>query len=138
MTFFFASRRRHTRCALVTGVQTCALPISISPPEELRWLEYAGRLQTRSRNVTATEAAPHTGARLWSAALAGGARASGRPVGSFEPGRRADILVLDADSPVLAGLPQDHILDSFIFAGQPTPLRHVMVGGRWEIGRAHV
>src|SRR3546814_2290970 len=26
-SFFFASRRRHTRCALVTGVQTCALPI---------------------------------------------------------------------------------------------------------------
>src|SRR3546814_390163 len=28
--FFFSSRRRHTRCALVTGVQTCALPISRS------------------------------------------------------------------------------------------------------------
>src|SRR3546814_13083118 len=27
MSFFFSSRRRHTRCALVTGVQTCALPI---------------------------------------------------------------------------------------------------------------
>src|SRR3546814_9326688 len=27
--FFFSSRRRHTRCALVTGVQTCALPISV-------------------------------------------------------------------------------------------------------------
>src|SRR3546814_1250204 len=27
--FFFSSRRRHTRCALVTGVQTCALPICI-------------------------------------------------------------------------------------------------------------
>src|SRR3546814_7966199 len=27
MFFFFSSRRRHTRCALVTGVQTCALPI---------------------------------------------------------------------------------------------------------------
>src|SRR3546814_14105354 len=27
--FFFLSRRRHTRCALVTGVQTCALPISL-------------------------------------------------------------------------------------------------------------
>src|SRR3546814_9936464 len=26
--FFYSSRRRHTRCALVTGVQTCALPIS--------------------------------------------------------------------------------------------------------------
>src|SRR3546814_16110200 len=28
--FFFSSRRRHTSCALVTGVQTCALPISIT------------------------------------------------------------------------------------------------------------
>src|SRR3546814_10902024 len=28
--FFFSSRRRHTRCALVTGVQTCALPISVA------------------------------------------------------------------------------------------------------------
>src|SRR3546814_10078744 len=30
IVFFFSSRRRHTRCALVTGVQTCALPISAS------------------------------------------------------------------------------------------------------------
>src|SRR3546814_8384243 len=30
--FFFSSRRRHTRCALVTGVQTCALPILTSLP----------------------------------------------------------------------------------------------------------
>src|SRR3546814_4117154 len=33
-SFFFSSRRRHTRCALVTGVQTCALPIcEIAGPE---------------------------------------------------------------------------------------------------------
>src|SRR3546814_8400595 len=30
MLIFFPSRRRHTRCALVTGVQTCALPISVT------------------------------------------------------------------------------------------------------------
>src|SRR3546814_11352114 len=30
--FFFSSRRRHTRCALVTGVQTCALPICAAFP----------------------------------------------------------------------------------------------------------
>src|SRR3546814_1010675 len=44
--FFFSSRRRHTRCALVTGVQTCALPIfALWIPqareqwdEELSWL----------------------------------------------------------------------------------------------------
>src|SRR3546814_3598219 len=29
VVFFFSSRRRHTRCALVTGVQTCALPIYV-------------------------------------------------------------------------------------------------------------
>src|SRR3546814_4154921 len=32
LVFFFSSRRRHTRCALVTGVQTCALPICFSTP----------------------------------------------------------------------------------------------------------
>src|SRR3546814_15085291 len=31
--FFFSSRRRHTRCALVTGVQTCALPICSTFPQ---------------------------------------------------------------------------------------------------------
>src|SRR3546814_4703154 len=42
MYFFFSSRRRHTRCALVTGVQTCALPICESvdahPQARLGWL----------------------------------------------------------------------------------------------------
>src|SRR3546814_16207993 len=36
--FFFSSRRRHTRCALVTGVQTCALPI---------WMKRAARSGSR-------------------------------------------------------------------------------------------
>src|SRR3546814_5467245 len=34
--FFFSSRRRHTRCALVTGVQTCALPICACAATEAR------------------------------------------------------------------------------------------------------
>src|SRR3546814_2813467 len=37
--FFFSSRRRHTRCALVTGVQTCALPIFIAGLlEQVGWV----------------------------------------------------------------------------------------------------
>src|SRR3546814_6529822 len=39
--FFFSSRRRHTRCALVTGVQTCALPIWLHegvPVTHREWL----------------------------------------------------------------------------------------------------
>src|SRR3546814_1707126 len=35
--FFFSSRRRHTSCALVTGVQTCALPILLSLLLPQRW-----------------------------------------------------------------------------------------------------
>src|SRR3546814_9794237 len=44
LVFFFSSRRRHTRCALVTGVQTCALPISRdqSPALQLNALREAG------------------------------------------------------------------------------------------------
>src|SRR3546814_8758956 len=42
IVFFFSSRRRHTRCALVTGVQTCALPIS----EDLAMIKHAGRRHT--------------------------------------------------------------------------------------------
>src|SRR3546814_18229399 len=41
IVFFFSSRRRHTRCALVTGVQTCALPIL--EPEILLAAEFAER-----------------------------------------------------------------------------------------------
>src|SRR3546814_2767385 len=45
--FFFSSRRRHTRCALVTGVQTCALPIfaarlGLSPSVERLLVGYMG------------------------------------------------------------------------------------------------
>src|SRR3546814_14742061 len=47
--FFFSSRRRHTRCALVTGVQTCALPIAGLPVIDmaplLRRDDAAGRRQ---------------------------------------------------------------------------------------------
>src|SRR3546814_2958327 len=37
--FFFSSRRRHTRCALVTGVQTCALPICWDAAHDINVLE---------------------------------------------------------------------------------------------------
>src|SRR3546814_6101017 len=43
--FFFSSSRRHTRCALVTGVQTCALPISWSAAADRRGNAYVARRQ---------------------------------------------------------------------------------------------
>src|SRR3546814_3564865 len=46
LCFCFSSRRRHTRCALVTGVQTCALPISLLHPILDRSLALATMLKT--------------------------------------------------------------------------------------------
>src|SRR3546814_9322297 len=46
VVFFFSSRRRHTRCALVTGVQTCALPIfsaGMGAPGHLLGTDNVGR-----------------------------------------------------------------------------------------------
>src|SRR3546814_3854304 len=45
--FFFSSRRRHTRCALVTGVQTCALPICRLGSSLGRAMIQDGRLDVR-------------------------------------------------------------------------------------------
>src|SRR3546814_8946772 len=56
VVFFFSSRRRHTRCALVTGVQTCALPICngrtsiwVHPHSVITYKYYGGRLPTLNR-----------------------------------------------------------------------------------------
>src|SRR3546814_1247910 len=50
--FFFSSRRRHTRCALVTGVQTCALPISPIRPAALELLHFGGGCGNRATGAT--------------------------------------------------------------------------------------
>src|SRR3546814_15990004 len=55
--FLFSSRRRHTRCALVTGVQTCALPISQA---EVEWVSgkvpaQDGLLARASKKLVAEE-----------------------------------------------------------------------------------
>src|SRR3546814_2274544 len=53
--FFFSGRRRHTSCALVTGVQTCALPIckrrKISFCDERHGKSFAGTVKTSGPNV---------------------------------------------------------------------------------------
>src|SRR3546814_4635933 len=48
--FFFSSRRRHTRCALVTGVQTCALPISLARPGHAVYGAPTAKLAARTLN----------------------------------------------------------------------------------------
>lgn len=111
--------------------------ISVSPVEELRWLEYGQRLITRHRNIAARGAGESVGETLWAAALRGGAQASGLPVGALAPGQRADLLVLDDESPLLAARDVSSAMDSFLFAGNASLVRHVMCGGRWVVRDFH-
>ncbi|HUH55947.1 MAG TPA: formimidoylglutamate deiminase [Rhodanobacter sp.] len=107
--------------------------ISISPVEELRWLEYGQRLVTRHRNIAARHEGDSVGETLWRAALRGGAQASGLPTGELRDGARADLIVLDESSPLLAARDARSALDSFLFAGNTPLVRHVMTGGRWQV-----
>ena len=94
--------------------------VRISVAEELRQLEYSQRLRDRARNVVADRQSPSTGRALFDGALRGGSRALGAlmvgPVG-IEVGAPADIVSLDAASPMLVERRGDAVLDSFVFAG---------------------
>src|SRR3546814_8804028 len=58
VVFFFSSTRRHTRCALVTGVQTCALPIFDARVRAVV-VPYAGGLETE-QTLRAERLSAHT------------------------------------------------------------------------------
>ena len=107
--------------------------VSISPVEELRWLEYGQRLNTLRRLVGASVEQPHCGARLWRDALAGGAQALGRSIGRLAPGCRADLIRIDDRHPILAGRRGEGLLDALVFSGNVNLVRDVMVGGSWMV-----
>ena len=107
--------------------------VSQSPVEELRWLEYGQRLQHRQRNVAHVPAQRSVGDFLWQAALTGGAQATGRRVGALAAGRRADLLVLDAQHPNLDGVDHAEVLGRMVFCGNDNLVRDVLCGGRWVV-----
>ncbi len=107
--------------------------VSVSPVEELRWLEYGQRLSMQKRNVSTGDTGQHTGRVLWNAALAGGAKASARKIDGVKTGNRADLVVLNNEHPLLYGKEDDYLLDSFIFTGNESTVKDVMVGGQWVV-----
>ncbi|HEX3948366.1 MAG TPA: formimidoylglutamate deiminase [Steroidobacteraceae bacterium] len=106
---------------------------TVSPAEELRWLEYQQRLRRKRRGVLADASESHVGTRLWRDAALNGAQALGQPVGRIAVGCRADWLALDAAHPAMAGAAADAALDRLVFAGAERAIRDVMVGGRWVV-----
>jgi formimidoylglutamate deiminase len=110
---------------------------TVSPAEELRWLEYQQRLRKKRRGVLAGSAEPHVGTRLWRDAAQHGAQAIGQPAGAIAVGRRADWVVLDAGHPSMVGAMAGTALDHLLFAGGDAAIRDVMVAGRWAVKDRH-
>ena len=106
--------------------------VSRSWAEELRWLEYGQRLLRRERNVSAApqRGESSTAARLFNAALAGGARAAGQPLWGLVKGARADALVLATQAPGMLGVAPTHALDVLVFATDAPQPQAVYVAGR--------
>lgn len=105
--------------------------------EELRLLEYGQRLRVQRRARFATT--DGLGLPLWQKACAGGAQAVGQPVGELAPGKWADMVVLDRDSPALRGHDVDTYMDALIIGGSRADIADVYVGGKLRVskGKAH-
>ena len=110
--------------------------ISVSPVEELRWLEYGQRLVTRHRNI-AVGSSPSVGETLMQGVAASAARSTGHATGRLAVGEFADAVVLGADAPQLLGLTGEDALDRWIFSGNRNLVRDVYVGGRRVVEGGH-
>lgn len=98
--------------------------VSVSPVEELRWLEYGQRLSTRHRNIAVLPGSPSVGRTLLAGVLESEADATGLPHDAQEG------VWLDADAPALAGASVEDLVDRWLFAGNRPLVRQVRVGGR--------
>jgi len=107
---------------------------TVNAAEELMLLEYSQRLQTRQRNVLATAQQPDTATAMTLAAVAGGAQASGRPVGGLSVGQQADFVTLDPRHLALDGLDGPDALSAHVFASHRTSaVQAVWVCGQQRI-----
>ena len=99
--------------------------ISVSPVEELRWLEYGQRLSARRRCIAVGEENRSVGSFLFQAARNGGARSAGAAIAANDT-----VLTLDAGHPIFAGRPTAQLLDTWLFSGNVPLVRGVEVRGR--------
>ena len=108
---------------------------TVNAAEELLMLEYSQRLATRQRNVLAGDDHAYVATAMTLDAVAGGAQASARAVAGLAVGQQADMVVLDAEHPLLQGLPTpDAMLSAHVFASH----RQSAIAQVWAGGQARV
>ena len=110
----------------------------VNAAEELMQLEYSQRLATRQRNVLASAAQPSVATFMTLQAVAGGAQASARPVAGLAVGQLADMVVLDAQHPLLRDLSTPAaMLSAHVFAShRQSALHQVWVAGHLRVDHA--
>jgi formimidoylglutamate deiminase len=108
----------------------------ISAGLELAVLEYVQRLRLERRAVHGGGTAS-AAERCFSSATRSGAIALGQPVGSLEPGKRADLLVFDHGDAAFAGHGTNTLLDAWLVNAGAVRPRMVMVGGEWVVRDDH-
>jgi formimidoylglutamate deiminase len=97
--------------------------VSVSPVEELRWLEYGQRLITRQRNIAVNREMPSTGENLVALAVSGGRQSNGQGA------QEEDRVELDPAALALAGAAAADVHDRFVFAGNRNLVKDVFVCG---------
>jgi len=107
--------------------------VEVSVAGELRLLEYGQRLALGQRSVLASTTHPSPGENLYVEAAGAGAQALGLEAGRIAPGCRADLVALEAEHPALWNKAPAQVMDAWIFAGDASCVRDVMVAGRWRI-----
>jgi formimidoylglutamate deiminase len=113
--------------------------VSISPVEELRWLEYGQRLQARQRNIGVMADSPSVGETLLRHALQGGIAASGLPAAGVDAAdelllaAQSDRIELDAAHPLLAACTAADVIDTWVFSGNRPLVKTVIAGGRLRV-----
>lgn len=107
----------------------------VNAAEELMLLEYSQRLATRQRNVLARDGERCVATAMTLDAVLGGAQASGRPVGGLMVGQQADCVVLNAEHPLLSGLPTpEAMLSTHLFASHRcSAVRDVWASGQQRV-----
>lgn len=109
--------------------------------EELRWLEYSQRLRLQQRNISASpeQGIYSTAHRLFNTSVLSGGSAAGHASTGLKVGARADMVVLDAKSRGLLGIPDSHLLDALVFASDTSAIDCVYVAGKQVVrqGKHH-
>ncbi len=93
---------------------------SISPVEELRWLEYGQRLLHQQRNIAVTSDQTSVGEFLWQKAVRDGRVSTQQDCSD-------DYLVLDADAAAMAGVNEATLYDRLVFGGNRFLIKNVFV-----------